>query len=204
MKTFKYFLAAACLASQAQGSDWSLGAELSYANLTGVRAYDAAQNDNRNESEDLLAPSLLVSKAIGDRSKLSFRYTRFESIDTAGVASTTDIFGEFGGGRDVITLYRIEEEMHELTISYSYRVASIGKTGIWLGPNLSMYDSEAEFFSETRAHLRSSSSTDFAIGAEASSTIKLPGGWRAEFRYRFSNPPDRDIHLLSLAFKLKL
>ena len=210
-----------CLASYLQASDWSIAAEASYANLSGVRAYEASPNQNRNESEHLIVPSLLVSKRIGDKSELSLRYTLFDRIDGSGVSPHSNILRKPGvGERPSFTHYILKEEMHELTLSYLYDVWRAKNWSVRLGPNLSLYDSEAEFFlavggtlePETKFYAGSGrgrqfgtrSSSDLAIGLEANATLKLTDRMGAELGYRFSNPPDRDIHLVSLALKFYL
>lgn len=223
MKIIQYLtvLALVCLASRVRADDWCIAVEMSYANLSGVRAYEASQNSNRNESKDLLVPSVLVSRTIGDKSEISLRYTLYDRIDGLGWSPDSNVFRvEGGGSRPVITPYIIEEEMSELTLSYLYDVWKGDKLSVKLGPNLSLYDSETDFFEAVESTfepdinfyagsgrgtlLGRRSSSDLAIGLEAKTTFKLTDRMGAAFTYRFSNPPDRDIHILSLAFKLKL
>ena len=211
MKILKHLplLTLVCLVPYMQASGWSIASEISYANLSGVRAFEASKNFNRNESKDLLAPSMAVTKSIGDKSRLSLRYTFFDSIGGSGVSSNSDIFGEGEFSAPALTPYRFEEKMHEFTFSYLRQVADFGIFSMKLGPNLSLYDSSANFFGRSPSdrldhYLRTSSSTDFAIGVEMSTNLKLTEKLHAAIIYRFSNPPDRNVHLAMLAFKFNL
>lgn len=205
MAKSSFILLLVALTCPARASNWSIGAEVTYANVSGVQAFEASKNSNRNLSKELLVPSISISKAIGVKANASLRFTRFENLKAEGESSDTDVFGEADLGFPVVTHYGIKEKMDEVTFSYVYKILKISNFDIQFGPNLSYFNSDATFNITTfdlPDQIRSRSS--YAFGAEANATIELSDKVRAELNYRFANPPDRDIHIVSLAVKFKL
>ncbi len=210
----KVLILTSLLAASAYGNpkDWHLGAEMSYAQISGTRAYEASNNFNATRTKDMLVPSLKLSAKIGDNGEASIRYTVFDDIDSYGVSSDTDIFdkSEFAG--QAITEYVMSEEIEDITFTYLYEINRIRDVRLSVGPNFSFLESKADFYYErlegeigsdvfetVYRYIRSFSSSDVVIGAEANAAIQLSDRARFDLAYRFLNPPDRDIHMLSLS-----
>ena len=200
----------------ASASDWHLGVEMAYARLSGVRAYDASKNFNEIVTKDMLVPTLKLSTNIGNKGETSLNYTFFDDIDSFGSSPDSDIFDESEVAFQVVSPYAISEEVQEFRVGYLYEIVTLKKARLKIGPNLSLFDSNANFYSKSIEgelgsdiyetvfrYLRSYSSSDMAFGVEANATVSLSDKIRVDCSYRFVNPTDRDIHMLSLGLGIK-
>lgn len=193
------------------GYEWGIGADASYAEISGLNAYKADQNYNIQKTKNLIVPSLFSSVKFNNKFKLIFRYSYYDNMISKGASSDSDVFDELEIALQSVVKYRIFETMQEGTFSLKYTIMENKKWNIDVGPSLSIAYSTADFLSvsnvsdngmdfyERLSSLRSFSETSYGIGAELTTTFKISKKYHLSLNYRFTNPSDKDIHLFGIA-----
>lgn len=224
MKKTYLLLILISLPSQTKAADWNLGAELSNAHISGVRAYDADQNKNANVTDDLAVPSIFASRNLGEKFQLLARYSYYNSITASGISGNPDIFKEGKIVPQIVTFYDFSEKLHEGSFSFRYRILEKVLYSLYIGPTFSISYGETDFYlkpkpvfrgmhsnnstpltmQDASRKIRSFSSTDLTVGAEANISFKMTSRVDTALSYRFSNLSHRDVHLFGVSLALKL
>ncbi|MDQ8183907.1 hypothetical protein, partial [Pelagicoccus sp. SDUM812005] len=187
-----------------------IGIEANYLKISGIRSYGAGANNGffftAPKSSRTVSPYLSFSP--NSRSTFKVRYTNYEEISSSGFSGDSNIFKTPGiFVPQVPVFFSIEEEIKEYSLSYLFRIGSIKSFDFALGPSLSVFDSNAAFYFPESAEMgpfATRKETDVELGFESLVAYAISDDFNAEFSYRYSTPPQRHIHLLSISLNFKL
>jgi opacity protein-like surface antigen len=209
MKLTPILLISLILVTTTQASDWQIGAGIYYADISGLNAYQASENTNNQDTENLTVPSFFIAKSFNNKFNLVYRYTSYDEIISNGVSSDTNVFNVPNvGALQSITEYRIKESLYESSFSFNYSFVDIERWKFEAGPTLSITKSKTDFFyitdhvdsqnniTENLRILRKISETDYTLGAEANVMYKISDKINFNVNYRYTSPSEKNIHLI--------
>lgn len=187
------------VAAAAQAESFSIGAGAQYSRLSGFRSYNTVGSTQTREKQ-VWAPSLAATYRFDERFGATLSYTQYRSLLTDRVAPTADIFGRGGIAAQVLTPYRIDEDIHQLSLTPTIAFAPNKEWRIDIGPSLDMFRSRAQFSSRTQISGGSVSENDYRLGALLNAQYRLRRGLGVGLQYRYAAPPERNIHSVGINF----
>lgn len=202
MKT-TFALLAVSFAIVADASDWQIGIETSFARITGTPIYDERADYTRELSRDFLVPSLSLSKDMGENGTLTLRCTYYDEIRSEAIDLATD---PNSGSEIILPAFSrtvSEDEMDQFSLGYLFTLISTDRATFRLGPELSYFHTRTLLIDpdeEDRLFIN----RDIRLGAEAKASFKVTKNVEASVSYRYTNPRDREIHMITLGLGITL
>lgn len=182
----------ALLAGDAVAEDqWAFGAGVSFARISGFRTYGTV-GATQSSTERRLVPFIELAYRPNTRFRVALTYANLAGLDAHRVAPTSDIFGESDIALTVLTPYRVEEDIHQLSLAPSITIPLADRWKVEVGPSLDAFLSRAAIAG------RHVSETDYRLGARLFLDYHVAGGWRLGLLYRYAAPPQRHIHSLGV------
>ena len=160
---------------------------------SGLRRYAARTYLTQNETSSIIAPQVRASVPVGDTFTVGAGYSFYATFRGKGVAPTSDVFNEGGIALQVITPFSSSEKIHEFNLDLRYRATLSERWLFEAGPTLSLFHSRAEIWNRTF------SANDLRLGGAAEVRCSLDGSWSVGAGYRYAAPPDRRLHIFSVA-----
>ncbi|MBC2607526.1 hypothetical protein [Pelagicoccus albus] len=202
MKT-TFALLALSLTAVADASDWQIGCETSFARISGTPIYDDRADYTRELSRDFLVPSLILSKDMGENGTLALRFTYYDEILSEAIDLATD---PDSGSEIILPAFSktiAKDEMKEFSLGYLFTLISTDRATFRLGPELSYFHTRTLFIDPNGEDLLFTNE-DLRLGAEAKVSFNLTKKLEASVSYRYTNPPDREIHMITLGLGITL
>ena len=177
--------------SSGAAEQFSISVGANYADLSGFRSYGTVGITLKQEKR-VWAPSLAAAYRFDEKFGVTLAYTQYRSLLTDRAAPTSDIFGRGGISAQVITPYRIDEDIHQLSLTPTIAFAPSKEWRIDVGPSLDMFRSRAQIAGGTI------SENDYRLGALLNAQYRLRGGLGVGLQYRYAAPPGRNIHSVGI------
>lgn len=201
-----FFVLAASVVFTATGLQAALTLEagVAYARASGVRPYAARQNLSLNETSHVTVPTLRLAFIPSPRWAIGLGYSYYDNLESSGTSPSNDVFNDRPGILPIVVDVWGRENIHEMFLDGRYRMPWGQSAHVEFGPVLSLYQSSATIGSDLGRNQRSFSATDLRVGATAALTMELAPRWQLSASYRYSAPPERNLHLwgVALAFRL--
>lgn len=187
------------LAGDAVAQDqFAFGAGVSLTRIPGSRTYGTV-GATQSSTGHQLVPFIELAYRPDPRFRVALTYASLAGLDTDRVAPTSDIFGEGGIALTVLTPYRVEEDIHQLSLAPGITIPLAERWKVEVGPSLDAFFSRAAVtVSRGAAAGRHFSATDYRLGARLSLDYRVADGWGLALLYRYAAPPDRRAHSLGM------
>jgi len=209
---FRFFFVITALALLPEVSAVSPTLEVGIASVevSGVRPYAAKQNLSKNETGHVTVPTVRLGYPVTRNFSLGLSYCRYTDLKSSGCAGTPNIFNEDGGvWVEVVTPVRGSEDIREFALDGRYHFTISEKIGFDAGLVLSQFHSKAEIGEVLGVVALSGQSiyrkrgefeaNDLRLGGTAAIRYALTKSWRLTAGYRYAAPPERKLHLYSVA-----